>query len=91
MTDRSISKTQIVICSLTILDTDFNANEATIDGHLTLNQNIRVGAVSTICTNLWMCNSTGLEYSALTRKVVGSNPTASTIFISDAPYTIIRR
>ena len=25
-----------------------------------------------------MCNSTGLEYSALTRKVVGSNPTTST-------------
>ena len=49
--------------SLTILDTIFNASEATIDGHLTLNQNIRVGAVPTTCT----------------------------IFISDAPYTTIRR
>ena len=55
-----------------------NGSEATIDGHLTLNQNIRVGAVPTTSTNLWIGNSTGLEYSALTRKVVGSNPTAST-------------
>ena len=36
-----------------------------------------------------MRNSTGLEYSALTRKVVGSNPTASTNLWS--AYEIIMR
>jgi len=38
---------------LTVVDTIFNnGSEATIDGHLTLNQNIRVGAVPTTSTNL---------------------------------------
>ena len=37
---------------MTMIDEIFNnGSEATIDGHLTLNQNIRVGAVPTTSTN----------------------------------------
>ena len=38
-------------CSIWCITNKNDASEATIDGHLTLNQNIRVEAVSTTCTN----------------------------------------
>ena len=60
-----------VYSSLTVVDTIFNASEATIDGHLTLNQNIRVGAVPTTCTNLWWSSRSTQDRAKFKRRAAG--------------------
>ena len=55
-------KYKIHILSTRNMNNDFNASEAIKDGHLTLNQDIRMGAVPITCTNFYIDRIEGLGY-----------------------------